>query len=115
MNVYHDDNHEHVQLFDEIVYVQQPWQSTTLSYNLPITDASTPISISANFQNQSPHSNINWLLTNLEMERLHLFSRLEQLHHIDQRSSNQLVYIPHLKHVEPKTTPTIVRQGVTYP
>jgi hypothetical protein len=25
MNVHHDDNHEHVQLFDEIVYAQQPW------------------------------------------------------------------------------------------
>jgi hypothetical protein len=35
MNVYHDDNHEYepIQLFDEIVFAQQPWWSTTLGYN----------------------------------------------------------------------------------
>jgi hypothetical protein len=49
------------------------------------------------------------------MERFHLLNRLEQLCHIDQRLFNQSVYIPHLEHVEPRTTPTIVRQGVIYP
>jgi hypothetical protein len=52
---------------------------------------------------------------NLEMEWFHLFNKLEQLCHIDQRPSNQSISIPHLKVVEPRTTPTIVWQGVTYP
>jgi hypothetical protein len=25
MNVHHDDNHEHVQSFDEVVSTQEPW------------------------------------------------------------------------------------------
>jgi hypothetical protein len=25
MKVHRDDNHEHVQLFDEVVYARQPW------------------------------------------------------------------------------------------
>jgi hypothetical protein len=41
--VHHDDNYEHVQLFDEVVSTQQPWRSTTLSYYLPITNARTTI------------------------------------------------------------------------
>jgi len=49
------------------------------------------------------------------MERLHLLNRLEQLRHIDQKPSNQSVFIPHLEPIEPKTTPTIVQQGITYP
>jgi hypothetical protein len=28
-------------MFDEVVFVQQPWQSVTLGYNLPKTSAST--------------------------------------------------------------------------
>jgi hypothetical protein len=53
-----------------------------------------------------------WYPLILEMERLHLFNRLEQLHHVNQRPSNQSVSIPHIRLVEPKATPTIVRQGV---
>jgi hypothetical protein len=45
MNVYHDDNHEHVQPFDEAVFAQQPWRFATPCYNLPIIGASTPIYI----------------------------------------------------------------------
>jgi hypothetical protein len=53
VNVYHDDNHEPIQPFDEVVFVRQPWQFATLGYNLPKTNAST------GFQNQPPHTNIN--------------------------------------------------------
>ncbi len=49
------------------------------------------------------------------MERFHLLNKLEQLHHIDRKPSNQLVFIPHVEHVEPIATPTIVQHGVTYP
>jgi hypothetical protein len=49
------------------------------------------------------------------MEQLHLLNMLKQLRHINQRPSNQSIFIPHLEHVEPKTTPIIVRHGVTYP
>jgi hypothetical protein len=43
VSVHNDDNHELVQLFDEVVCVQQLWRSTTLGYNLPKTGASTLI------------------------------------------------------------------------
>jgi len=68
VSVYHDDNHELVQLFDEIISVQQPWQSTTPCYNLSKTNASTPIATSIGFQNHPPNTNINLVPTNLEME-----------------------------------------------
>ncbi len=67
MNVYHDDNHEPIQPFDEVVFAQQPWQSTTPGYDLLRTGASTPIT-SIGFQHQPPHTNINLVPTNLEME-----------------------------------------------
>jgi hypothetical protein len=53
MNVHNDDNHELVQLFDEVVSIQQPWQSTTPCYNLFRIGAST------SFQNQPSHTNIH--------------------------------------------------------
>jgi len=49
------------------------------------------------------------------MIRLHLFNRLEQLRHIDQRLSNQSIFIPYLKPIEPRATPIVVRQVVTNP
>jgi hypothetical protein len=58
VSVHNDDNHEHVQLFDEVVSIQQPWLSTTLGYNLLRTEAFTPITTSTSFQNQPSHSNI---------------------------------------------------------
>jgi hypothetical protein len=67
VNVYHDDNHEPIQPFDEVVFAQQPWQSTTPGYDLLRTGASTPIT-SIGFQHQPPHTNINLVPTNLEME-----------------------------------------------
>jgi len=48
------------------------------------------------------------------MERLHLLNRLEQFCHIDWKSFNQLVLLPHLEPIEPITTPIIVPQGVIY-
>jgi hypothetical protein len=51
MNVYHDDNHEPIQPFDEVFYVRQPWRSATLGDNLLRTDASTVITTFASFQN----------------------------------------------------------------
>jgi hypothetical protein len=83
MNVYHDDNRELVQPFDEVVSAQQPWQSTTPCYNLLRTDAFTPIITSVDFQNQPLHTNINLVPTNSKMEQLHLFNRFKQLCHID--------------------------------
>jgi hypothetical protein len=38
-SVHNGDNHEHVQLFDEVFYTWQPWRSITLGYNLPRTNA----------------------------------------------------------------------------
>jgi len=114
MNVYHDDYHEPIQSIDEVVSARQPWWFIIPSYNLLRTGASTPIT-STSFKNQPPHTNINLVPTNLEMERLHLLNKLEQLHHINQRQSNQSISIPHLKHVEPKAAPTVVWQGITYP
>jgi len=84
-------------------------------YNLSKTVASTPITTSASFQNHPPNINISLVPTNLEMEQLHPLNRLEQLRHIDQRSSNQLIFIPHLEPIEPRATLIVVRQGVTYP
>jgi hypothetical protein len=49
VNVHNDDNHEPIQPFDEVVYVQQPWQSATPGYNLHKTCASTPIITSIGF------------------------------------------------------------------
>ncbi len=80
VNVHNDDNHEPIQSFDEVVSVQQPWQSTTLGYNLPKTSASTPITTFIGFQNQPSHTNIHLVPTNLEMEQLHLLNRLELCH-----------------------------------
>jgi hypothetical protein len=57
--------------------MQQPWQFVTLGYNLPKTGASTSITTSVGFQNQLPHNNIHLVPINSEMERLHLFNRLE--------------------------------------
>ncbi len=68
MNVYHDDNHEHVHPFDEIVSAQQPWRFVNPCYNLPRTSASTLIVTYASFQNYPPNTNINLVPTNLEME-----------------------------------------------
>ncbi len=56
MNGHNDDNHEHVQPFDEVVFVQQPWRSTTPSYNLPKTDAYAPVITFVGFQNQPLHT-----------------------------------------------------------
>ncbi len=83
MNVYHDDNREPIQSFDEVVSTQQPWWFATLNYNLPITNGSTPITTVASFQNQPLHTNINLVPTNSELEWLHLFNKLEQLRHIN--------------------------------
>ncbi len=68
VNVHNDDHHELVQLFDEVVSVQKPWQFTTLSYNLPKIGASTPIITSVGFQNQPSHTNIHLVPTNSKME-----------------------------------------------
>jgi hypothetical protein len=50
VNVHNDDNHEHVQPFDEVIFVQQPWRFTTPSYNLPKIGASTPITTFVGFK-----------------------------------------------------------------
>jgi hypothetical protein len=93
VNVYHDDNHELVKPFDEIVSVQQPWQYATLGYNLPRIGASTPITTSTGFQNQPSHTNIHLVPTNLEMEQLHLPNKLEQfITLIEDYLINQFLY-----------------------
>jgi hypothetical protein len=107
MNVYHDDNHELVQLFDEVVSTRQPWQFATPCYYLPRSSAPTPIATFVGFKNQPPN-------INLEMERLQLLYRLEQLCHIKRRPSNQFVSIPHLEPIEPRATPMVIRQETTY-
>jgi hypothetical protein len=109
VSVHNDDNHELFQLFNEIVFVQQPWRFATPSYNLPKTGASTLITTSIGFQNQPSYTNIHLVTTNSEMEQLDLLNRLEQLHHVDQRSSNQSISIPHVKPVKPIRTPIVVR------
>jgi hypothetical protein len=97
MNVHHDDNHELVQLVDEVTSTQQPWQFATLGYHSPRIGAPTLIATSTGFQSQPPNININWVPTNLEMEQFQLLNRLEQLHHINRRPSNiQSISIPHL-------------------
>jgi hypothetical protein len=68
----------------------------------------TPIATFASFQNQLLTTNINLVFTNLRMEQFQLLNMLEQLHHIDQRPSNQSISIPNLKCVEPGARPTIV-------
>jgi hypothetical protein len=68
MNVHNDDNHELVQLFDEVIFVHRPLRSITPCYNLPRTSASTQIIISIGFQNQPSHTNIHLVPTNSEME-----------------------------------------------
>jgi hypothetical protein len=50
VSVHNDDNREFVQPFDEVVFVQQPWRSTTPRYNLPRTDVSTSITTYVGFQ-----------------------------------------------------------------
>jgi hypothetical protein len=107
VNVHYDDNHEPVQPFDEVVSVQQPWQSPTPSYNIFRIDAFTLITTSPSFQNQPSHTNIHLVPINSKMEQFHLLNRLE-LCHVDQKPFNQLVSIPHVELVERKTTPTIV-------
>jgi hypothetical protein len=88
VNVHNGDNHKPIQLFDEIVFVWQPWRTITPSYYLPRRGAPTSIETFAGFQKQPPNTNINLVPTNLKMERLQLFNRLEQLRHIDQKLSN---------------------------
>ncbi len=51
MNVYHDDNHELVQPFDEVVSIQQPCWFATPNYNILKTSGSKPITTSIGFQN----------------------------------------------------------------
>ncbi len=82
MNVCHDDNHEPILSFDEIVFARQPRWFATLGYNLPKTDAFTPITTSIGFQNHPPNTNTNLVPTNSKMGWLHLLNRLEQLRHI---------------------------------
>ncbi len=77
VSVHNDDNHELAQLFDEVIFIQQPWRATTPCYNLRKIDASTPITTLASFQNQPSHINIHLVPTNLEMEQLRLLNRLE--------------------------------------
>jgi len=59
VSVHNDDNHEHVQPLDEVIFVQQPWRSITPCYNLPKIGASTPITTFVGFQNQPSHTNIH--------------------------------------------------------
>jgi hypothetical protein len=58
VNVHNDENHEHVQPFDEVVSILQPWLFTTPCYNLPKIDAFTLITTFVSFQNQPSHTNI---------------------------------------------------------
>jgi hypothetical protein len=87
--------------FDAIVSAKQPWWYATLGYYLTKISACAPIVTSFGFQNQSLITNINLVPTNLEVEQLQLFNRLEQLRPINQRPSNQSISIPNLEHVEP--------------
>jgi hypothetical protein len=115
MSVHHDDNHELVQLVDEVVSTQQPWRFATPCYHLPRTHAPTPIATSIGYQSQPPNININLVPTNSEMEQLQLLNKLEQLRDINRRPSNiQTISIPHLELVEPQITPIVVQQETTY-
>jgi len=108
VNVYHDDNHESIQSFDEVISTRQPWLSVASNYKLFRIGASTPIATFVS-QNQPPNTNSNLVSTNSKMERLRLLNRWEWLHHINQRVSNQTNYIQCLKPIKPRATPTIVR------
>jgi hypothetical protein len=78
VNVHHDDNHELVQSFDEVVSIKQPWQSTTPNYYLPISGAPTQIIICASFQNQPSTTNVNLVPTNLKVQNnSQLLNKLE--------------------------------------
>jgi len=58
MNVHNDGNHEPIQPFDEVVSIQQPWQSTIQGYYLPRKGSLTLIATSIGFQinHQTPTS-----------------------------------------------------------
>jgi hypothetical protein len=68
VSVHNDDNHEPIQSFNEVVFVRQPWRSSTLGYNLPRTNASTLITRFASFQNQPSYTNIHLVPNNSKME-----------------------------------------------
>jgi hypothetical protein len=68
VSVHHDNNHEPIQLFDEIVSTRQPWQFVTPSYYLSKINAPTPNTTFVGFQNQPPITNINLVPTNLKTE-----------------------------------------------
>ncbi len=88
MSVHNDDNHEPIQLFNEVVFVQQPWRFVTPCYNLPKIGASILRTTFVGFQNQPSHTNIHLVPINSKMEGLHLLSKLEHLRHVDRRSSD---------------------------
>ncbi len=77
VSLYHDDNHEPIQPFDEIVSTRQRWQFATLCYYLLRNSAPTPIATSTNFENQPSNTNINLVNINLVMEWLQLFNKLK--------------------------------------
>jgi hypothetical protein len=83
MNVHHDDNHEPIQLFNKAISAKQPSQYATLGYYLHRIGAPTPIATSIGFQNQPLFININLVPINLEVERLQLLNKFEQLHQVD--------------------------------
>jgi hypothetical protein len=60
VNVYHDDNHEPIQPFDEVVFARQAWQFATPDYNLLRIGAFTPITTSVGFQHQPHHTTSIW-------------------------------------------------------
>jgi hypothetical protein len=65
-------------------------------------------------QNHQPNPNINLVTIDLEMEQIQLTNKLEQLHHINHKPSNQLISMPHLECIELQATPTIVQQRPTH-
>jgi hypothetical protein len=83
VSVHRDDNHELVQLFDEVVSTQQPWQFATPCSHLPRIGAPTLIATFTNFQSQPPNTNVNLVPINSKMEQLQLLNMLEQLRHIN--------------------------------
>jgi hypothetical protein len=113
LSVQHDDNHEHVQLFDEVVFAWQPWWSTTQGNCLPRTNASTSITKSTSFENQPLNINMNLVPIKSEIEQIQLLNKLEQFHHIKQRP-NQLISILHLELFENWATPMIIWQPTRY-
>jgi hypothetical protein len=68
VNVHNGENHGPIQPFDEVVFAQQPWQSTTHGYYLPGIGAPIRIGTFASFQNQLLNTNITLVPTNLELE-----------------------------------------------